>query len=413
MGDCSGGQDTERSPVTTLSTDQDQLLVAVVALGHRLDDSRVVHAEARTLAPHYRVHVFAKPTAKVTPWLEGVELHSIGNGGPVGVCDLIRTVARVLQMRAVLVHCHDVRSWVVGCLVKMLKRRTKVVCDVHELYWSFDAWKSRDTLLLRLLHWLVHRVVARFLVDGYALVVPQQRTFYGRHGQPNVVLFNYPRCVGDELMNGRVAAPHALPLTMVYAGGLRLSAGLVRYLEITKELLIRGVDPRLLLVGWWEDACTEQRFRDSAASLGLADRICVKPTVSRGELGRLLRGTSVGLCLMASSPNNDYGLSRKMLEYMACGVPTLGSRNLANFRELVEARGCGLAVDYDDTGAAADAVMALVADHELFVARCLSVSPEYCWESQEWKLLQLYAQLLRNEPCPAHGHRGSDCHLSD
>lgn len=77
-----------------------------------------------------------------------------------------------------------------------------------------------------------------------------------------------------------------------------------------------------------------------------------------------LPGAAVGLSLLQDRPNYHHSMPTKILEYLAHGVPVVSSP-LPAVVSLMEGRGCGLIVPFNDVTATQDAVEALLGDAEL------------------------------------------------
>jgi glycosyltransferase involved in cell wall biosynthesis len=150
----------------------------------------------------------------------------------------------------------------------------------------------RDIVLLCSTRWLFTRVVFHFHAGGVstfgpqlpALVRPLYRYAYHRpalairtapQNPPDGAAFGALRDVvvpnGIPDMRGRVpertAAPGE-PLIILFTGVLIPSKGVWVLLQAFGQLLERGVDARLQLMGKWGDAAFERACRDFAAGLG-------------------------------------------------------------------------------------------------------------------------------------------------
>jgi glycosyltransferase involved in cell wall biosynthesis len=86
---------------------------------------------------------------------------------------------------------------------------------------------------------------------------------------------------------------------------------------------------------------------ETAASLGVADRVFVAPPVSRSELFEFCRKGDVGLAFFPepTGPANSYaGASNKIFDYLCCGMPVL-TANTAEWRNFFPGADLALACE--------------------------------------------------------------------
>jgi len=85
-------------------------------------------------------------------------------------------------------------------------------------------------------------------------------------------------------------------------------------------------------------------MRERAASLGVGDRVEVSAWQSPRELEAVKARLDLGLAPLAITPRNHIGTPLKVLEYLAYGIPTVGS-DLPGIRDLLDRGPCGLVAE--------------------------------------------------------------------
>ena len=107
---------------------------------------------------------------------------------------------------------------------------------------------------------------------------------------------------------------------------------------------------------------------------------------------------TAGLALFPPGPHTRRKELTKIFEYMAYGIPVLCA-DFPNLREIVEGVGCGICVDPDQEGAAAEAVRYLwenpEAAREMAARGREAARTTYNWDTQAEKLLRLYDAILK------------------
>lgn len=118
--------------------------------------------------------------------------------------------------------------------------------------------------------------------------------------------------------------------------------------------------------------------------------------VGRQKVAEIMSKASAGLVLFHPEPNHTEALPTKMFEYMFAGVPVIAS-NFPLWQSIIEDNLCGLCVDPLDVHEISKAIQHLL-DHPEEVrsmgqnGRTVAMA-QYSWESEQKKLLRLYALL--------------------
>lgn len=145
--------------------------------------------------------------------------------------------------------------------------------------------------------------------------------------------------------------------------------------------------PRLVLAGrrGWLFEDTLQRLRE----LGLEPHVSVLFEQAEADLPALYRGAALFVLL-----SHYEGFGFTVLEAMGCGVPSV----IANRASLPEiAAEAALAVEPDDTEAAADAIYRALTDTDLrrgLIAGGLERASQFTWEKTARATLALYHMVL-------------------
>jgi glycosyltransferase involved in cell wall biosynthesis len=143
------------------------------------------------------------------------------------------------------------------------------------------------------------------------------------------------------------------PVVMVLSRLNRMK-GVQYFLDAASMVAAKLPETRFLIVG---DGEIRQELEDSAARLGLADRIVF--TGFRTDIPRLL--SEVNLSVL---PSLSEGLSNTLLESMAAGVPVVATRVGGN-PEIIEDGVSGLLVPPKDSAMLATAMITLLGNPAL------------------------------------------------
>jgi glycosyltransferase involved in cell wall biosynthesis len=262
--------------------------------------------------------------------------------GPIRIHRWIRTldfyrraIKVVREQRPALIHCNDYNTMWVGVAARLLGS-SAVVYDAHEL-WPDRNGRFEPRWWLLACEFLFVRAAIRVITasPGYAEVMARRY----RIPTPGVIrnipdASGLPAAVPSE--NGDSPSGQADRLAL-YVGALTTGRGL----ELSIMALSRVEDARLRLVGPARPAYLEQLV-ELARTEGVTDRVEFAGAVSPDELLEAIREASVGLALIQPiCLSYRMSLPNKVFEYVAAGLPVLGSE-LPAIGELVNEHRIGL-----------------------------------------------------------------------
>lgn len=309
------------------------------------------------------------------------------------------------------VHCHDFDTLIPGLLWARLHRRP-VVYDAHDYYADMQAPRLHGLageFLVSLIE-VTDQTLSRW-VD--AVITVDERIARRYHNPRTVIIGHYPPLdfapaesrAGDGPEDGQPTelsrsvpgafASDASDQTLIYAGRLSMDRGLLVVAQVMNELALRGIYPRLRLLGTWTSPAEQRAFEEAMA--GLEDQLDDRGWVPFEQVSAALSRADVALAVLQPVPRYTKAVPVKLMEYMACGLPVVISDFPYN-RALVEDAQCGLLVDPEDVEGVTDAVAHLLIDRRdaAILGRngAAAFRDRYNWEALAPRLLALYDSLL-------------------
>ena len=178
--------------------------------------------------------------------------------------------------------------------------------------------------------------------------------------------------------------------TVVFLGVLNSYQGIDLLLEAVSILKERGSAPRFLIMGF-----PEKKYRERAESLGIVDLITFTGRIEYSQ-------TPLYLCAgdIAVSPKISLTEANgKLLNYMACGLPTVVFDNPVNREILGDA---GIYARQGDAADFAKSIEEILGDRkgreELSIRVREKAVRDHSWQSRGEQLVEIYRKIVKS-PC--------------
>jgi glycosyltransferase involved in cell wall biosynthesis len=375
--------------------------VLMVTTGHFALDDRIYYKEAVSLhSAGHQVTVMARAGSdgEGERIVGGIRLVTLGSRGHLsrggGVTRQLRMLARAVQMRPDVVHCHEPESLLVAYLVKQ-RLGCPLIYDIHDDYpevirtdWGGglvgDLMAARSEAYEEAICGRVHHMIAAH--------EPLAR-HYQRFGVPVTPIQNFPITgLFHRTIDPGVRVRYRDMDIFVHVGQLKSSRGMevlmAAFLRVVKDhphamlVVTSGSPPEALLGG----LSTLERSR--VDFLGWVDYEVVPKIISCAV---------AGLALMKRTPFFEMIVPNKVYEFMACGCPVIAS-GLSEVRRYVADPKAGVLLGRDlDASEVAEAMGSILEDRA--GARTMgnrgarAVRSRYNWKTCERSLLGIYEGL--------------------
>jgi glycosyltransferase involved in cell wall biosynthesis len=371
------------------------LKVCILTTAHSPFDERIFHKEARSLAEAGYEVVIVAPYEK-SEVKEGIRIQAVAplSSRTDRIWRLKALYRLAVQEKADIYHFHD-PDLIPVALRLSRKHRKPVVYDVHEYY--------GDSLLTR--YWLPKplRKFAARTVDrvekrasrsfaGIITVNSHMAALFRRENPEGEILHNYPLKRQFQFPRPECVKPPVI----LYLGGINRERGLeviLRAMSLVKQKYPAAVCE---LVGPVETADLGAEFADLNPWLA-AGNVRFKGKIPYEQVPGILASSSIALVPLLPTLNYQKAIPVKLLEYMAAGLPVVGSR-FGYIEEIIARHRCGLLTEPGDPDSLADAICALLEDPQTALRYGQNgweaFQREYTWEREQSKLLRLYERIL-------------------
>lgn len=303
------------------------------------------------------------------------------------------------------------RSWRYSSYA--LRKIGATLCVASDLYTLPGASRAARVLRVPLLYDARELYCAVAALDGRPLMQRFWTAVERRYGKRTRTILTVNNAIADNLRgwhgdvrvlrnlpdfppvqaSDRLREALGIPVTrrvLLSQGGLQAGRGALKLVDAMPEL------PRCDLV-FLGDGPLRGDIEASAAFAGVADRVHVLPAVPSHQLHEWTASADLGFCLIENLGQSYYlSLPNKLFEYIAAGVPVVGS-DFPEIGAMLRETGTGIAIDPENPDLLVRAVRTLLDDDGRYaraVAACATAAREYHWDKEKEKFVGLLREVV-------------------
>jgi len=367
---------------------QAQIKIVHLSSAHGDRDVRIFLKECVSLAKVYKNSQVYLILAGVEERIEeGVSIHSVtaNNGGRLKrMWNTVNQVGnKALELQGDIYHLHDPE--LLRIALKLKRKGKKVIYDAHEDLPRQIMGKSYLPMK-GIISWCVEHF-ENFVVkklDGVIGATPFIAERFIKIKSNTIAVNNYP--LESEIEFVQKTNSEKVN-SICYIGGISQIRGiesLVKSMEFT--------DVKLELAG-----AIAPEFRAELIKLKGWEKVNELGFIDRQTSMQLKQQSIAGIVTFLPFPNHINAQPNKIFEYMAAGLPVIGSY-FPLWKSLIEKNNCGICVDPSNPNEIADAINKLVNDKAL--AKKMGengrklVQTVYHWNAEEKVLIDFYQSLI-------------------
>jgi glycosyltransferase involved in cell wall biosynthesis len=295
---------------------------------------------------------------------------------------------KILSLKADIIHCHDLNTLHYGVFAKIFNFfRIKLIYDAHEYESERNGLQGVSKIFVKIKEFFLIRFCNRVITVSETIADEYSR-IYGIE-RPTVIL-NCPKLKGNEILNKDLFRKHfdisAARKIFLYQGYFYPGRGI----ELVIDAFTQINSGSLVLIFMGEGPLSEnisnqERFGES---------IFIHPFVSGDVLLDFTSSADYGVAFLEDISLSDrYCLPNKLFEYIAAGLPVIGS-GLPELRKFIEENQVGVAASSNDIEGFIGAFKEIMSlDKKDLRNNILIARQMFNWSTQEEILFYLYKNL--------------------
>lgn len=369
-----------------------KIKVVHLSSAHPDGDVRIFHKECASLATQFNDEHFAFDVHLILSGVEervekNVTIHSVPYHNKSRKKRMWTTVnevySKALEVNGDIYHLHDPE--LLRIALKLKKKGKKVIYDAHEDLPRQILGKSYlkfNRLVSNIVERYEDRVVRQ--LDAVFCATPFIRDRFLKVNPNTVDINNFPLNSEIELVEGDPVKENKV----CFIGNISPIRGIAQLVDA-----MQYTDARLDLAGGISESFKSHLIQSpgwkGVNELGYIDR---KTSLE------VKKSSFAGIVTFLALPNHINAQPNKIFEYMASGLPVIGS-DFPLWREILEDNECGICVDPENPEKIAEAINYLKDNpnkaREMGERGRKMVLSKYNWSAEEQKLFQAYIKVIK------------------
>ena len=293
-------------------------------------------------------------------------------------------------------HLHDMELCRMALKLKKLPQRPNVIYDAHEPYLEklMDYWRERSWFKI-LLNDIPSILAEKRILKKMDYLIATEENVGARFRKKNpntAVIYNYSFFYPDQSL-----LPEKKEYDAIYCGGISNQRGVFEILETIINAKKKGRELKIIMVGKFTSPETELEVKKIIEEKNLHENITFTGKLPIENVAAHYKNSKIGLCLLANNSSHQLCVAIKLFEYMAFGLPIIGS-NFGQTKKIIEENDAGICVDPHNPEDITAAVLELLHNdsYKKRSAEVMALTREkYIWAKEEPKLLDIYEKVSK------------------
>lgn len=279
-----------------------------------------------------------------------------------------------------------------------LKKKIKVVFDIHEVYHKDLLARRIKGVLYPLFSGIVQFVLSRIVrrvdvVVGVSLTV---LNYYNKYNKNSLVVRS---CLPREALDfNEVSHFQKKSSFTIVHGKNHISRGTPVVLEALKRIKVKNVDCEVLMINQYPEESEEYKiFKGELEVNDLNSFVDLREGMPFRQMQAELARSHVGLIAYGKELGVD-SLPNRLFEYMAAGIPVIVPKYASEIVRIVEKEECGLAINMENAEELATSIIYLINNPEissqLGERGRVAFNLRHHWEAEVEPLLNTIETLL-------------------
>ncbi len=376
--------------------------VFIMSSLHRWNDDRIYYREALSLKKDYKVVICGVGNFYFKK-IGNIEIYGVPERKKIykRILSWLKLLRLALKIKASIYHFHDPELIIISIIIKILKKNSKIIYDIHENILSTIPEKIGIPKPMRKILLYLWPILETYFIKrniDYIVTASDDISLeYQKYKNKVVIIRNFAYSgflkYGDSKIVEKKHNLYNDSLVIIYAGSLMRKKGV---LEIVKAINhIKKYNVKLVLTNNFKNKTFEKEVKKYENN-----QVIFTGRLPYKEVFRYLKMSDIGLACYHPISNYINGIDRmlKIFEYMSVGLPIIIS-NFPTWNNFIAKNQCGITVDPMSPKSIAKAIEWFIS-HPKEMKKMgdkgkKAVKEKYNWDTESQKLINVYRKLLK------------------
>ncbi|QQS50482.1 MAG: glycosyltransferase family 4 protein [Bacteroidota bacterium] len=306
---------------------------------------------------------------------------------------------KIKQTNAQVYTVHDLKINAIIRKIKKLPQKPKLIYCIHEDYPDMIRDYTQRKGLAKILRFFYATLIEKWEIKKSTLydyvIAFDDATFNKfnrlRNNTNTDLIYNFAEI--DEIITDQPEKKWDI----CYVGSISKQRGILELIEAISLTRSLKKDISLLILGTIHDKIFDKIIRDKISKLSLESNIILHDAIDHKKVSEYIRSCRIGMVTLLPIPKYFKNIPIKQFEYMACGLPVIGS-NLPPIRKFVDPSNSGIIVNPESPSDISSAIIKLLNDKKLYSELSENAYKaainHYNWKISEKKMYHIYSTLL-------------------
>lgn len=378
--------------------------ICMFTITHNPFDSRIYYKESLSLKKAgYDVTIIA-PYNKKRDVVNELKIIGIEVVYRTKIIKFLTSLIKIYKLckleKADFYHFHDVELLPVGLLLRVFTR-AKIIYDAHECF--PDMIRMTPAISERLRNTIANLVslLEKMLCPFMHYIIVADDALKKRYTKMNKnveIIYNFLllSMFKESGENSELINKYKKWEILIYEGGINKYRGLFQMMIAVREVKKSISNIKLLLLGKFTNLIFKKEAEEYIRKNNLRENIEYISAVDHKYVPQYIRLARIGLVILQPVSKFLKNIPIKQFEYMACGIPIVGSK-LPPIQKYIEESYSGILVNPENVDEIADAIKYLLENPKK--ARMFgengkkAVLEKYNWGLMEKRLLKIYDNM--------------------
>jgi len=388
--------------------------VILISDMHDSHDDRIYWKEAISLiqAGYDVSHIYASDTEKHYETEEGIKIIGFKKRQYhknkflnkllklfLGDIFIKSTLEYLKSCHADFIHIHDIKLLNLIASAGKIDKKTIFIFEAGDPFFQNAIDYNQKGLINKLFGFLKSKQIIKLekkQIQNIDCIITTEENMHKRYtllgAKRTEILYNYTN-LNSDFQNPSF---EQRDIDILYTGLISVHRGVFEMIDAVEYVVKRRPKTKAVFIGFIHEESLRKKIYKRISEKKLTQNIFIVNAVSYIEISNYYLRCKIGLGVFQNIPTHNIILQIKIFEYMAFGIPIVGS-NFGHINNYIKENNVGITVDPTDIAEIGISILKILEDKNVFNTfnknGITAVKQKYNWKEMDTKLTSIYNSL--------------------